>query len=103
MATVFPGEKDARLILTEAFDSGLTGVKLHCHMQCFDMLGAGMHDIHRFCQSGDRPLTMHVGREPKSPAYPCNSYKLCSTEKLEQVIQRYPDLKVCVPHLGVEN
>jgi predicted TIM-barrel fold metal-dependent hydrolase len=102
MATVFPGEKDARLILTEAFDSGLSGVKLHCHVQCFDMLGADMHDLYRICQSSDRPLIMHVGREPKSPAYPCDPYKLCSADKLEQVIQRYPGLKVCVPHLGAD-
>ena len=38
MATVFPGEEKASQILTEAFDMGLSGVKLHCHVQCFDML-----------------------------------------------------------------
>jgi catechol 2,3-dioxygenase-like lactoylglutathione lyase family enzyme len=37
MATVFPGENNAEHILQTAFDSGLGGLKLHAHVQCFDM------------------------------------------------------------------
>jgi predicted TIM-barrel fold metal-dependent hydrolase len=102
MATVFPGEEKARRILTEAFDLGLSGVKLHCHVQCFEMLSPAMHEIYRLCQESDKPLIMHVGREPKSPAYPCDPYVLCSADKLEHVIKAYPDLRVCVPHLGAD-
>jgi predicted TIM-barrel fold metal-dependent hydrolase len=102
MATVFPGEDNARQILEEAFDNGLSGVKLHCHVQCFDMLGPAMHEIYRLCQEFDKPLIMHVGREPKSPAYPCDPYELCSAVRLEQVIKEYPGLRVCVPHLGAD-
>jgi uncharacterized protein len=43
-----------------------------------------------------------VGREPKSPAYHCDPYSLCSASKLERVIQNHPRLKVCVPHLGAD-
>jgi hypothetical protein len=102
MATVFPGENNARQILAEAFDMGLSGVKLHCHVQCFEMLSPAMHEIYRLCQELDKPLIMHVGREPKSPAYPCDPYALCSADKLERVIEAYPDLRVCVPHLGAD-
>ena len=102
MATVFPGEKNTDQILAEAFDAGLAGVKLHCHVQCFDMLGDAMHEIYRICQAADKPITMHVGREPKSPAYPCDPYELCSAERLEQVLAEYPDLRICVPHLGAD-
>jgi predicted TIM-barrel fold metal-dependent hydrolase len=102
MATVFPGENKAGEILAEAFDMGLSGVKLHCHVQCFEMLSPAMHEIYRTCQDSDKPLIMHVGREPKSPAYPCDPYALCSADKLEQVIKSYPDLRVCVPHLGAD-
>ena len=45
---------------------------------------------------------MHVGREPKSPAYPCDPNKLCSAERLERVLSEYPDLRICVPHLGAD-
>jgi predicted TIM-barrel fold metal-dependent hydrolase len=102
MATVFPGENNARQILAEAFDMGLSGVKLHCHVQCFEMLSPAMHEIYRFCRESDKPLIMHVGREPKSPAYPCDPYALCSADKLERVIEAYPGLRVCVPHLGAD-
>jgi hypothetical protein len=102
MATVYPGEKDTHQILAEAFDAGLAGVKLHCHVQCFDMLAECMHEIYRICQTSDKPLIMHVGREPKSPAYPCDPYELCSAERLEQVLSDYPDLRICVPHLGAD-
>jgi predicted TIM-barrel fold metal-dependent hydrolase len=102
MATVFPGELDASAILTEAFTAGLSGVKLHCHVQCFDMLSKAMHEIYELCLHFNKPLIMHVGREPKSPAYPCDPYELCSADKLEQVVKCYPNLRVCVPHLGAD-
>ncbi len=102
MATVFPGEDNACQILADAFDNGLSGVKLHCHVQCFDMLGPAMHAIYELCVQNKKPLIMHVGREPKSPAYPCDPYALCSADKLERVIKTYPGLRVCVPHLGAD-
>ncbi|MBC8176234.1 MAG: amidohydrolase [Deltaproteobacteria bacterium] len=99
-ATVFPGEKDAKKILADGFRDGLCGVKLHSHVQCFDMDSEGMHEIYRVCMEHDKPLVMHVGREPRSPASKCDSYLLCSAAQLEKVIRGYPELKVCVPHLG---
>jgi len=102
MATVFPGETEAKGILEEGFDLGLSGVKLHCHVQCFDMNSKEMEVIYDVCASRKKPLVMHVSREPKSEAYLCDPYLLCSAGKLELVIRNYPELKVCVPHLGVD-
>ncbi len=102
MATVFPGEHDAEEILRQAFDSGLAGVKLHSHVQCFDMDSDDMARVFQFCESKGKPVVMHVGREPKSPAYPCDPYELCRADKLERVLINFPKLKVCVPHLGFD-
>lgn len=102
MATVFPGEEDAAEILDEAFDSGLGGVKLHAHVQCFDMNAAEMDPIYALCQSRGKPMVMHVGREPKSSAYRCDPYEFCRADKLERVLKNFPDLKICVPHLGFD-
>ncbi|MFH1975043.1 MAG: amidohydrolase family protein [Pseudomonadota bacterium] len=102
MATVFPGEDGAPDILGEAFDMGLSGVKLHSHVQCFDMEGRAMQEVYDTCVKYNKPLIMHVGREPKSPEYPCDPYLLCSADRLERVIKAYPSLKVCVPHLGAD-
>jgi predicted TIM-barrel fold metal-dependent hydrolase len=102
MATVFPGEPDAQTILEEAFTSGLKGVKLHAHVQCFDMVSPAMEVIYQTCVQHGKPLIMHVGREPKSPAYACDPYVLCRADLLEEVIRSYPALSVCVPHLGAD-
>ncbi len=102
LATVFPGEAQSSAILTEAFKSGLAGVKLHAHVQCFDMLDPAMEAIYQHCADLGRPLVMHASREPKSPAYDCDPYRLCRADKVETVISNFPGLKLCVPHLGVD-
>jgi len=102
MATVFPGEDGVLDILEEAFDLGLNGVKLHTHVQCFDMNSKDMDVIYGMCASHGKPVVLHAGREPKSPAYKCDPYALCSADKLEQVIHGYPELQLCVPHLGMD-
>jgi hypothetical protein len=45
---------------------------------------------------------MHVGREPKSPAYRCDPYELCNADEMERILSDYPQLCVCVPHLGAD-
>ncbi len=103
-ATVFPGEENTVAILEEAFRMGLIGVKLHAHVQGFDMDSSGMHDIYQTCVKHGQPLIMHVGREPKSPVfnYPKDPYLICSAKAVEEVIRAYPKLRVCVPHMGAD-
>lgn len=102
MATVFPGEENVPAILEQAFQDGLSGVKLHNHVQCFEINSEAMNEIYQMCSDQRKPLIMHVGREPKSPAYPCDPYELCRADKLERVLKEFPRLKVCVPHLGAD-
>jgi len=102
LASIYPGETGAEEALKEAFDGGLKGVKLHAHVQCFDMNGEEMDVLYDVCQSAQKPLVMHVGREPKSKAYLCDPYQICNAEKLERVLRAYPKLRICVPHLGFD-
>lgn len=102
MAAVFPGEENAEEILKEAYAHGLMGLKLHAHVQCFDMNSEEMEVLYDVCESEQKPILMHVGREPKSAAYHCDPYDLCSADKLENVLRTFPKLKVCVPHLGFD-
>ena len=101
MATVYPGEDESVDILQEAFDDGLGGLKLHAHVQCYDMNGDYMNPLYECCQQNHKPIVMHAGREPKSTAYRCDPYQLCSAEKVEKVLKDFPELKICVPHLGL--
>ena len=102
LATVFPGEDGAVAILESAFSQGLKGVKLHAHVQCFDLAGPEMSPILSCCRNAGMPMVIHAGREPKSPAYACDPYALCAAEKVEKVLQTYPGLRICVPHLGMD-
>ena len=102
LATVLPGEPGAREILKDAFASGLRGVKLHCHVQCFAPDAPELHEIYEACVEADVPLVMHAGREPASPAYKCDVYALCGADRVERVLAAHPKLKLCVPHLGAD-
>lgn len=100
LATIFPGEAQADAILQEAFDAGLSGLKLHTHVQCFDIDSDETRRVFDVCQSNDKPVVIHFGKEPKSPAYHCDPYELCRADKLARVLDDFPQLKLCVPHLG---
>lgn len=100
MATVYPGEPDAGEILQEAFDSGLGGLKLHAHVQCFDINADDTDLVFDACQSNKKPVVIHFGKEPRSPAYRCDPYRICGADKLACVLDNFPNLNICVPHLG---
>ena len=101
-ATVLPGEPDAIRILEEAFAAGLKGVKLHCHVQCFSPDSSAAREIYQACERAGKPIVMHAGREPSSPHYRCDTHELCSAERVERVLLDHPKLKLCIPHLGVD-
>ncbi|MEJ2718068.1 MAG: amidohydrolase family protein, partial [Deltaproteobacteria bacterium] len=94
-ATVFPGEEGAGAILGEAFERGLIGVKLHAHVQFFDLDSDEMNEIYDVCLRRGQPLVMHVGREPKSSVYHYqrDPYRICGADKLEPVLKQYPGLR----------
>jgi predicted TIM-barrel fold metal-dependent hydrolase len=102
VATVFPGEPDARAILLEAWGQGLRGVKLHCHVQAFAVDDPCLHEVYDACVERDQPLVVHAGREPRSPAYPKDTYVICGSDRIEAVLRSYPRLRVCVPHFGAD-
>jgi len=102
VATCFPGEPDIKDLLVDAFQSGLIGVKLHMHVQCVDLLSKSMDIIYDLCSQYHKPLIIHAGREPKSSAYACDPYTLCSAEKIKHILQTYPECPICVPHMGAD-
>lgn len=102
MATVMPGEPDARRILEDAFASGLAGVKLHCHVQCFAPDAPELAEIYETCVAHDMPLVMHAGREPRSAGYKCDPLALCHVDRTAAVLRAYPKLRLAVPHLGAD-
>jgi len=102
LATVLPGEPDAAYILDEAFSLGLRGVKLHCHVQAFAIDAPELTELFEVCTRWDRPMVIHAGREPRSPAYPVDTHSICHVDRVRAVLQAWPKLKLCVPHLGAD-
>ena len=102
LATVFPGEPSAKRILEAAFASGLAGVKLHCHVQCFSPDAPELAEIYETCILHDKPLLIHAGREPKSTGYKCDPHELCHADRINAVLSAYPKLRLAVPHLGAD-
>jgi len=102
LATVFPGEEGAVAILEEGFRLGLRGVKLHAHVQCFDLESPAADAVYACCAANGMPLVMHAGREPKSPAYRCDPHVTCGVDKVARILRRHPRLRLCVPHLGAD-
>lgn len=102
LATVLPGEPDARHILEEAFAAGLSGVKLHCHVQCFSPDDESLQPLYEACALAGKPLVIHAGREPSSEHYRCDPRLLCAADHIERVLRDHPRLRLCVPHLGVD-
>ena len=99
---MLPGEPGAADILEEAFSQGLSGVKLHCHVQAFAIDAPEMVALFEVCTRWDRPLVVHAGREPWSPAYPVDPYSICHADRVEAVLKAWPGLRLCVPHLGAD-
>lgn len=102
LATVLPGEPDAAGVLQEAFGLGLAGVKLHCHVQCFAPDDPRMGPLYEVCVEYDRPLIVHAGREPRSPAYGVDTWEVSGVERVRNVLRDHPRLRLCVPHLGAD-
>jgi predicted TIM-barrel fold metal-dependent hydrolase len=99
--TVLPGEPDAEGIVAESLDAlGHAGLKVHCHVQKVAPDDERMFPIYEAVARRGKVLVMHAGREPSSPAYGFDCRWLCGVEPVARVVERYPELKLVVPHLG---
>lgn len=103
LATVLPGEPDARDILHEAFSTlGLRGVKLHCHVQRMAADDPRIEPVYAMCESAQVPVVIHCGREPSFAAYGVDARALCAASQIDRVLDAHPRLTVVVPHLGAD-
>lgn len=101
LATVMPGEPGAQEILADAFSTlGLSGIKMHSHVQCVPANHPTMDEVYETCIRFNKPVLIHAGKEPNSAAYKVDAGKICDASIVEDVLKRYPTLRICVPHLG---
>src|SRR5688500_2704714 len=99
--TVLPGEPDAKAIVEEALDGlGCAGLKIHCHVQKVAPDDPRLFPVYEAVAARGKVLVMHAGREPSSPAYGFDCRGLCGLAPVRRVVERYPELRLVVPHLG---
>lgn len=103
LGTVLPGEPGAGRIVRHALEAlGLRGLKLHCHVQRLAPDDPRLDEVYAAAQDAQKPVLIHAGREPSTPAYGIDTRAITSAGQVERVLQRFPRLKLVVPHLGAD-
>lgn len=92
-ACVHP-EDDIRVTLEDAYARGAQGVKMHHQVQQVAPDDPRLEPLYVWLQERDLPLLAHAGRGPTDNG-------LVGPERVRVVLERHPDLRLCVPHLGM--
>jgi predicted TIM-barrel fold metal-dependent hydrolase len=101
--TVLPGEPGALDVVAESLDTlGHAGLKLHCHVQKVAPDDERMFPIYEAVARRGKVIVLHAGREPSHPAYGFDCRGRCGLEPVARVVERFPELKLVVPHLGAD-
>lgn len=93
-ATVHPDDPGPVDVLEAAVAGGCRGLKVHCVVQRTAPDDPRMRDVYTWCERERLPILMHAGHAP-DPITPTTGVAAFAA-----LMRRYPDLTVCVAHLG---
>lgn len=96
LATVHAGDEDPAAVIQEGLDSGLDGIKLHCPVQGFSPDDPRLDPVYELAVSRDLPTIIHASSHPFY-----RGSEIIGPEPTAQVLVRFPDLRLCIPHLGL--
>ena len=100
LAAIHPHDQNQRDLVDRAINQlGLCGVKLHCHVQKTAPDDPVLFPLYEALIEFNGILNIHAGREPASEAYGINVHEISGTARLANVLDRYPELTIIVPHL----
>ena len=103
LAALHPEDKNPREILKRAHEEfGLCGLKMHCHVQKVAVDDPILFPVYEAIVDLEGILTIHAGREPAIDAYGLDVRTITGAGRVENILKRYPDLKMIVPHLGFD-
>ncbi|MFN2643039.1 MAG: amidohydrolase family protein [Actinomycetota bacterium] len=92
-ACINQDDDEKESILTDAFDAGLHGIKLHYQVQNVAPNDERLYPVYELMLDLDLPLVVHAGKGPTDNG-------LVGAERFRLLMERYPALRVCVAHLG---
>lgn len=103
LGAVHPDDDNPGSIVHKAIDEyGLHGIKIHTHVIGVAPDDPRMFPIYEAVLENDGIMNIHAGREPASKAYGLEVHSVSGVERTEQVLKRYPELKLIIPHLGFD-
>jgi hypothetical protein len=103
LGAVHPGDDRPRDITKRALEEwGLCGIKLHCHVLKMPPDDPFLFPVYELLEEAGGILTIHAGREPAIDAYGTDVRLICGAERTHNVLKRFPELKMIVPHLGFD-
>ncbi|MFT4922540.1 MAG: putative TIM-barrel fold metal-dependent hydrolase [Haloarculaceae archaeon] len=96
LGTVHAADDDPGTIVEEAFDLGLEGIKLHCPVQGYPPDDPRLDPVYERLVDADLPLVVHASSHPFY-----RGDEDLQPERMRAVLERFPSLRVCVPHFGL--
>lgn len=96
LGTVHAADDSPKQVVGDLFEQGLQGVKLHCPVQGFQADDARLDPVYEALVARNAPLVIHASTHPFYRDEPG-----LGADPLQAVLERYPTLRVCVPHLGL--
>jgi hypothetical protein len=87
---------DVEQVVTDLFANGLRGVKIHCPVQGFSADDPRLDPAYEALVGRDAPLVVHASTHPFY-----RGDTSLGAGQVRSVLERYSDLRVCVPHLGL--
>jgi predicted TIM-barrel fold metal-dependent hydrolase len=101
--TVLPGEPGIAAELRRALvDLDLAGIKIHCHVQRIAPDDDRMQPVFDAVAETGKVLQIHCGAVSESKAHPHEIDELCAWPRFVRALQRVPELRIIVPHIGYD-
>lgn len=96
LATVHAGDKEPVAIIQEGLNMGLQGIKLHCPVQGFPPNDSRLDSVYELAVNQDLPIIIHASSHPFY-----RKSGIVGPEPTAQLLSRFPNLRLCIPHLGL--
>ena len=103
LAAVHPEDDRPGDVMKQAREEfGLCGVKMHCHVLRRPPDDPSLFPIYEDLEQHNGILNIHAGREPAIEAYGLDVRSICGARRVENILRRFPDLRMIIPHLGFD-
>jgi predicted TIM-barrel fold metal-dependent hydrolase len=100
---IHPEEENVPGLLDRCFrDYGFKGLKFHTHVTGISPDNPKMFPVYEKVLEHDRVLLIHSGNGPSLRGYKESTSHVSGAGLTRRMLERYPDLKVVIPHLGFD-